>query len=148
MLLELFANEYGLKEKSFDESPACSEFKQIGGLSSNNLPRREPAKGLDVQLSHNGVSAYGILDGKKLLVLEGSEASGEEQPSLQEGLREKRSELLRNGSLIEEQGRLIFCKDIEFNSSSMAAGVIAGFSINGRLAWKDQHGKSLKELNV
>lgn len=148
ILLELFANEYDLKEKSFNESTACDQIEKTGGLISNTLLDHKLAKGLDVQMSHNSARAYGILDGKKILVLEGSEALIEEQPSLQEGLKAKRAELLRNGDLIEERGRLVFCKDIEFNSSSMAAGVIAGFSINGRLAWKDSHGKSLKELNV
>jgi hypothetical protein len=53
---------------------------------------------------------------------------------------------LQNGTLVEKDGRLVFTKDTEFDSPSAAASVIQGGGANGLIAWKDETGKTLKEI--
>lgn len=57
-----------------------------------------------------------------------------------------RQRLIQDMTLVEQDGAYVFTKDVEFSSPSAAAAVIHGGSANGLTAWKDQHGRSLKEL--
>ena len=57
-----------------------------------------------------------------------------------------RKKLLQNGTLMEKGGRLVFTKDAEFDRPSAAASVIHGGGANGLIAWRDENGKSLKEM--
>ena len=41
---------------------------------------------------------------------------------------------------------LAFTQDYLFNSPSTAAGVVQGRSANGRIDWKDNYGKTLKDF--
>jgi hypothetical protein len=59
-----------------------------------------------------------------------------------------RERLNEDGSLVVEGDRLVFAKDVEFSSPSAAAAVIHGGQANGLTAWKNKHGKSLKELEA
>jgi hypothetical protein len=57
-----------------------------------------------------------------------------------------RLRLIQDKTLVEQEGVYLFTKDVEFTSPSAAAAVVHGGSANGLTAWKDKHGKSLKEL--
>ncbi len=57
-----------------------------------------------------------------------------------------RQRLILAKTLVEQDGVYVFNKDVEFSSPSAAAAVIQGGSANGLVAWKDQSGKSLKDL--
>ncbi len=57
-----------------------------------------------------------------------------------------RQRLIQEKTLVEKEGLYIFVKDVEFSSPSAAAAVIHGGSANGLTAWKDENGKTLKEL--
>ena len=57
-----------------------------------------------------------------------------------------REQLVKDGVLTEVGGYLLFTKDHEFSSPSAAAAVIHGGTANGRTAWKDSEGKTLKQL--
>jgi hypothetical protein len=59
----------------------------------------------------------------------------------------KRNQLIAEGTLTEENGFLVFARDVEFSSPSAAAAVIKGGSANGLIEWKTNDGKSLKELD-
>ncbi len=59
-----------------------------------------------------------------------------------------RAKLLKDGTLIEHEGHLRFTRDHEFATPSAAAAVIYGGTANGRTAWKDASGTSLKELEA
>jgi len=83
------------------------------------------------------------------VVLQGSTAMSELRPS---GAKfpyvvAKRERLIADGTLIEQNGLLLFTKDAEFNSPSSAAAVIYGGSANGLIAWKAQDGRTLKQLD-
>jgi len=47
---------------------------------------------------------------------------------------------------VEKGSVLVFDKDYLFSSSSSAAAVIVGYSINGRRSWKNSDGKSIDIL--
>lgn len=57
-----------------------------------------------------------------------------------------RHRLIDEGALKEENGLFVFMKDVEFTSPSAAAAVIHGGSANGLTAWKDETGRTLKEI--
>jgi hypothetical protein len=84
------------------------------------------------------------------VVFQGSTAVLEDRPSAKTqgawtiALREK---LKTDGSLVQTGEYLTFTKDVEFASPSAAAAVIYGGTAPGPLAWKDENGKTLKELD-
>ena len=82
------------------------------------------------------------------LVFKGSEAVLEERPSVKKYPYPSimRTQLLSEGVLTKETDRLVFAKDFEFSSPSAAASVIHGGHANGLIAWKNEKGVSLKEL--
>ena len=47
--------------------------------------------------------------------------------------------------MILKDGKNIFNENYEFSSPSTAGAVIVGYSINGRTAWKDKNGVTIKE---
>ncbi|MGG6885576.1 UNVERIFIED_CONTAM: GIY-YIG nuclease family protein, partial [Pseudomonas aeruginosa] len=57
-----------------------------------------------------------------------------------------RQQLIENGTLQPQNGLLIFTKDVEFSSPSAAAGVIRGGTAPGPISWKNQAGRTLKEI--
>lgn len=59
-----------------------------------------------------------------------------------------RKKLLAEGALTKQDGFLVFLKDTEFDSPSAAAAVIHGGGANGLTAWKDENGKTLKEIEA
>jgi hypothetical protein len=94
-----------------------------------------------------GVKARGYRTPDGFLVLRDSEAVSSERPSSEKWpwTRNLRQKLRDDGLLIESNGKLLFAKDVEFSSPSAAAAVIHGGHANGLTAWKDSHGKTLKE---
>ena len=59
-----------------------------------------------------------------------------------------RLRLKEEGILQEQADHFIFTKDEEFSSPSAAASVIHGGHANGLTAWKNNHGKILKEIEA
>ncbi|MFT4041376.1 MAG: GIY-YIG nuclease family protein [Thermomicrobiales bacterium] len=57
-----------------------------------------------------------------------------------------REELRASGILVEEGGNLRLTKDQTFTTPSAAAGVLIGGAVNGRTAWQDAQGRTLKSL--
>lgn len=57
-----------------------------------------------------------------------------------------REELLQNGVLVPDDKGLRFTQDYRFSSPSNAAGVLVGGAENGRTAWKDAEGRTLKSI--
>jgi len=61
-------------------------------------------------------------------------------------MKEKREQLIEKGVLKNENGFLLFTKDIELGSPSTAAAIVRGGASNGLTAWKNGSGITLKEL--
>jgi hypothetical protein len=100
----------------------------------------------DLILRERGAEARGreVADG--FVVLEGSRARGSEVESILDYLRDLRRQLGERGVLVAEGNDLVFTQDFRFSSPSAAAGVLVGGSANGRVAWKDERGRTLKAL--
>lgn len=94
------------------------------------------------------VKAIGRPTENGFLVLKGSEAVLEERPSVKKYPYPSivRSQLLSEDTLTKEKDRLVFAKDHEFSSPSAAASIIHGGHANGLIAWKNEKGVTLKEL--
>jgi hypothetical protein len=95
-----------------------------------------------------GLKARGHLTPNGFVVLKDSQAVLQERASSKKwpwpiNLRQK---LKDDGILSVKTDHLLFNQDAEFSSSSAAAAVIHGGSANGLTAWKNKHGKTLKEL--
>lgn len=99
-------------------------------------------------LKQRGADATGreVADG--FIVLKGSRARAKEAPSIQDFLRNQRTNLVERGVLVPEGNALVFTQDYRFSSPSNASGVIVGASSNGRLAWKDEKGRTLKDIQA
>jgi hypothetical protein len=95
-------------------------------------------------LHERGASASGREVGDGFVVLKGSRARSTEVASIHEYLRELRQQLRERGVIAEDGDALVFTQDFRFNSPSTAAGVLVGGSANGRRAWKDAQGRTLK----
>ena len=97
----------------------------------------------------NGAKAQGRDTPQGFVIDAGSTAVLNEVPSLKSyfpSVIELRSELLKNGVLVEEAGFLKFTQAYTFSSPSYASSVILGRSSNGRADWRDAAGKTLKEI--
>lgn len=100
----------------------------------------------ELVLRERGAEGRGreVADG--FVVLRGSRARASEVGSIHEYLSDLRKQLQERGVLTAEEDGLVFTQDFRFGSPSTAAGVLVGGSANGRRAWKDQSGKTLKAL--
>ena len=94
------------------------------------------------------VVASGYLTPNGIVVLAGSEAVLEERSSAKKwpSVMAQRNKLIEEGGIVQKGDKYVFVKDTEFSSPSSAAAVIHGGSANGLIAWVNENGKSLKEL--
>ena len=67
-------------------------------------------------------------------------------PSLHSAVRDGRERLIRDGILVELDGRLRLTEDHLFTSPSWAAAHLMGRNANGRTEWKDSSGRTLKSI--
>ena len=99
--------------------------------------------------SGRGVTASGYDTPQGFVVRAGSFSSTSEVPSLKEhfqNVTDLRAELLANGVLTPQGDHYLFTQDYTFNSPSLASAVVLGRSSNGRVDWKDERGKTLKQI--
>ena len=80
------------------------------------------------------------------VVAKGSKARVKETESFSDSLSKLRQEFQREEILVVSGKSYIFTQDYEFSSPSYAAAVVRGMTTNGRTSWKDNTGKTLKEL--
>jgi hypothetical protein len=96
-----------------------------------------------------GIQARGYESSQGFIVLSGSQAMIEEQPSAAthaRGAVELRAELKERGVIKLEGNALLFTQDFSFSSPSTAASVILGRAANGRTEWKNKQGRILKAI--
>lgn len=86
--------------------------------------------------------AKGYCSGDKFVVLKGSQISPEVRQSCRASIKMRREELVLSGKVADG----IFTGDIVFSSPSTAAAIILGGETNGLDAWKNDEGKSLKQI--
>lgn len=96
----------------------------------------------------SGLKASGRLTPSGIVVLAHSQAVASLRPSAKDypWVINAREQLQKDGVLVPTEGHLVFTKDHEFSSPSAAAAIIHGGTANGRTAWKDASGTTLKQL--
>ncbi len=92
------------------------------------------------------VAARGYDSPQGFVVAAGSQASPTSSPSARPGLANLRDELLAQGVLVGEGEKLVFAQDYVFKSPSTAAGLVLGQEANGRTAWVDAAGRTLRQI--
>lgn len=95
--------------------------------------------------TRNGITAFGIYDGEKFDVLEGSQINVDKPAHLQRYNRQ-RKELLSQQSIINVDGKYILKVTLDFKTPSGASDFVLGGSTNGWVEWKSKDGKTLDEL--
>ena len=98
-----------------------------------------------------GVQATGYEASQGFVVRSGSQATANTVPSMAQhvrGIYDLRQELISNGVLVMQAGLYQFTQDYTFSSPSTAAAVVLGRSANGRVEWKGEDGRTLKELQA
>lgn len=98
----------------------------------------------------SGLKATGHLTPNGIVVFAHSQAVAKLRPSAHDypWVVNAREQLVKDGVLAATDEYLIFTKDHEFSSPSAAAAVIHGGTANGRTAWKDESGKTLRKLEA
>jgi len=98
---------------------------------------------------NKGAEARGQRTATGFVVFRDSTAVTKERPATESHptVLSRRKELIKDETLIDKDGYLVFTKDVEFSSPSAAAAVIHGGSANGLIAWKTEDGKTLKQID-
>lgn len=116
----------------------------VDAFESAGREQSTPAESDLLFLKERGANARGREVADEFVVLEGSFARPNETGSAAPYIRDLRRELLERNVLRPEGKLLIFTQDYRFSSPSQAASVLVGGSSNGRKAWKDGEGVTLK----
>lgn len=107
------------------------------------------AVGTALYCQGKGIKAKGRETTQGFLVEAGSQAFKENTPSLVQHFAwicELKEKLITNGVLSLTGDAYLFTQDYVFSSPSTAAAVVLGRSSNGRTDWKDENGRTLKEI--
>ncbi|RIH64169.1 GIY-YIG nuclease family protein [Mariniphaga sediminis] len=113
-----------------------------GEMLTSKKEERDLALFLDV----SNWKAKGKLTSNGLLVEKGSGCNPKETDSLSGSYSNLRRTLLEKEIVVTEGDRMIFADEYEFTSSSQAAAIILGYSVNGRVTWRNKNGETLKEI--
>ncbi|MCD7847739.1 MAG: GIY-YIG nuclease family protein [Oscillospiraceae bacterium] len=95
--------------------------------------------------TRNGIAAFGVYDGEKFEVLEGSQIDIDRKCH-SASIERQRQTAIENGDIAYSDGIHKTTVSISFTSVSSAATFVLGGSINGWDAWKDKDGKTLNEV--
>lgn len=95
--------------------------------------------------TRNGITAFGVYNGEKFEVLDGSQINLDKPAHLQRYNRQ-REDLISQQSIINVDGKYILKVTLSFDTPSGAGQFILGGSINGWVEWKNKDGKTLDEL--
>ena len=98
------------------------------------------------RFSSKNYDAQLIIDGETYVVLAQSKLSKKTSNSCKQCYIDKRTLLIDNGHLIDNGNYLIATTNIPFDSASTAANVVSGRSANGKVEWKTDNGKTIKDF--
>ena len=116
------------------------------GIEAFAPPPKGVAPAERLELHGRQIAAHGRDAAEGFIVFEGSTAAPTEVASLHDYIRKLRATLQLSGVLAVDGACLRLTQDYTFGSPSTAAATLLGRSANGRLAWKDAKGRSLKEI--
>lgn len=118
------------------------------GLNVFEKPEQSAPKKDLLFLKAKDIQASGYDSTEGFVVLKNSQAVLYEVPSIHHFMSQKRQDLVKQRILIQEKDFYIMSQDYIFESPSTAAGVLLGRSSNGREVWKDDNGRTLKEIQL
>lgn len=95
--------------------------------------------------TRNGITAFGIYDGEKFEVLDGSQVNID-KPVYLPRYNRQREELISQQSIVNVDGKYILKATLDFKTPSGASDFVLGGSTNGWIEWKNKDGKTLDEL--
>lgn len=95
-----------------------------------------------------GIHARGVRTDEGMVVLQGSDATTVTYKSLTGSMAALRQLLIESGILIGAETKLKLTQDYLFKSPSQAAGVLVGYSINGRECWKLDDGTTYAQFET
>ena len=95
--------------------------------------------------TQNGIMAFGVYNGEKFEVLDGSQINLDKPAHLQRYNRQ-REELISQQSIVNADGKYILKVTVDFDTPSGASNFVLGDSTNGWVEWKNKDGKTLDEL--
>ncbi len=95
--------------------------------------------------TRNGIKAFGVYDGEKFEVLEGSEVDMSRR-CYSDNVEKQRQTAIRNGDIACVSSKHKLNVSVSFTSPSSAAMFVLGGSTNGWTEWKNKDGKTLDEL--
>ena len=104
----------------------------------DNVPNEKVIK---LSLKKRGAEATGLLTSEGIVVCKGSKINSSPTPSCPEWIKNLHKEY---ASKISET--FVLTDNISFPSPSAASGFCVMGADNGRISWKDESGKTLKEL--
>lgn len=126
----------------------CLQLLPVLGISDFNEKVDQASESKDLLYCKiKGLTATGKRTANGFIVFAGSQAVLEHRPSAKR-MRDKREQLIEKGLLLENDGHLVFVKDIEFGSPSTAGSVVRGGNTNGLTNWKNSYGIQLKEIEA
>ena len=99
-----------------------------------------------LRISGPGANATGRELAEGFIVYAGGTARGTTVQSLQGFMLDLRSELQSDGVLTPDGEDLRLAQDYLFRSPSTAAAVVLGRNANGRTEWRDETGRTLKQI--
>ena len=105
-----------------------------------------PGAAINISMKQSGLTAKGQFTDEGVVISPGSQATTEVRTSLSGGYRKLRQRLIDSGVLELKGESYIFTKDQLFNSPSAAGAIVCGQACNGRVIWKDDKGRTLKQI--
>ena len=95
--------------------------------------------------TRNGITAFGVYDGERFEVLEGSQIDMSRK-GRSPIVDQQRESAIKNGDIVLKNGKYYLTISMSFTSPSSASCFVLGGSTNGWAEWKDKDGKSLDEI--
>lgn len=133
-------------EKMLQLLPALGVELLVPAISTSNQSAENELLTCEIK----GLKATGYLTPNGIVVLKGSQAvlKPRESSNKYPWSSTLRDKLFEHGNLEAREDCMLFVKDTDFSSPSAAAAVIHGGQANGLTAWKNQHNKSLKQMEA
>lgn len=117
----------------------------MGTVANDNT---DASSAFSITMHRSGLTAHGQATDEGVVVLPGSQVTADVRSSLSEGYNKLRQRLIDSG-VLEVQGEIyVFRKEYLFSSPSAAAAIICGQACNGREYWKDDNGRTLKDIEA
>lgn len=117
-------------------------YKIFDTIAESTIKRQDGQTYFYIQAAH-GANAKGVRVADGFAVLKDSIVSNTAAPHLRPSIIRFRDALLEKG-IINQNYQLT--QDYIFTSPSLAATIVLGSSANGRVLWKTQTGKSIRDL--